>query len=129
MRGELTVDVWCVGVGPTEGLVHDLNLCFEQLVLLMCLARIFGIALQSLHLAVQVAFLVLGAPDVINGCARSDGSDGSRERGRIDGGDRSSPLVKISHLLALDPPWDGTALFSSSKRSFISLRRLRSANL
>ena len=43
--------------------------------------------------------------------------------------ERGLPLVKVSHLLAFVPPFDGTALFSSSKRSFISLRRFRSASL
>ena len=45
------------------------------------------------------------------------------------GGGEGVPLVRISHLLDLDPWFEGICERRFSKRSFISLRRLRSAIL
>lgn len=123
LGGEVTVDVGSGGVEAAEVLVHDLNLRLQHLVLLVRLAGVVRVALETLHLAVQAALGVLGAFDVV------DGWKGDQSRKEEITRIGQSPFVSISHLLALVPPLDGTALFKSSNRSFISLRRLRSAIL
>ena len=55
----MAVHVRRVGIQPAEVLVHHLNLRPEHVVLLLCLANIFAIALQSLHLTVELTLVTL----------------------------------------------------------------------
>jgi hypothetical protein len=105
--------------------LHSFDLALEQIILLTSIVCVLCIVLEATELGVEALFGLLAAADVVDGwtdaCVSSVHS--------FVMGFQYLPFVRISHLLAFVPPFAGTALFKSSKRSFISLRRLRSASL
>lgn len=66
MRCVMPVHMRLIRLEATQILMHHLNLCLQQFILLMCFPNIFRVSLQALDLLMQGALVVLCAADILD---------------------------------------------------------------
>lgn len=116
-----SVDVWSAGIGTAEMLPNCCHLLAQHIVLFLQAARMVGILSEASIFLPQCFKLVLTGLDVITRC--------KDQHLNTEQAPKPIPLLRTSHLLDLLPGELGRMELRESNRSFISLRRLRSASL